>query len=103
MRRCTEALERISSLGAVEEGEEGLHLTHLFVLLDLGREDEADLAARDAYDCVRARCARLSHKEHREAYLSNIYECRKIIDIAASRLSLTRPLVSLFPPPGKAD
>jgi len=103
LQRCTEALERISSLGAVEEGEEGLHLTHLYVLLDLGREDDADLAARDAYDCVRARCARLSHKEHREAYLSNIYECRKIIDIAASRLSLTRPLVSLFPPPGKVD
>jgi len=57
-----------------------------------------DEAARDAYDCVRSRCARLSRKEHREAYLSNIYECQKIIDIAADRLSLTRPLRSLAPP-----
>ena len=99
LRRCNEALERVASLGAVEEGEEGLHLTRLFVLIDLGREDDADFAARDAYDCVRSRCARLGRKEHREAYLSNIYECRKIIDIAADRLSLTRPLVSMSPPP----
>lgn len=96
--RCNEALERLSSLGAMEEGEEGLHLTRLFVLLDLEMEDQADVAAREAYDCVRARCARLSRKSHREAYLANIYECRKIIDIAADRLSLTRPLVSVLPP-----
>jgi hypothetical protein len=82
----------------MEEGEEGLHFARLLVLLKLGRDDEADDEARDAYDCVRARCARLSRKEHREAYLSNIYECRRIIDIAADRLSLTRPLVSLAPP-----
>jgi tetratricopeptide (TPR) repeat protein len=98
LQRCTEALERLSSLGSMEEGEEGLHLTRLWVLLDLGRDDEADAAARDAYDCVRARCARLGSKTHREAYLSNIYECRKIIDVAADRLSLTRPLVSVYPP-----
>lgn len=98
LRRCSEALRNTSTLGAVEEGEEGLHLTRLLVLIDLGREDEADQAARDAYDCVRARCARLSHRQHRDAYLSNIYECRKILDIAADRLSLTRPLVSVVPP-----
>jgi tetratricopeptide (TPR) repeat protein len=98
LQRCTEALERLSSLGSMEEGEEGLHLTRLWILLDLGRDDEADAAARDAYDCVRARCARLGSKTHREAYLSNIYECRKIIDVAADRLSLTRPLVSVYPP-----
>jgi tetratricopeptide (TPR) repeat protein len=102
LRRCKDYFERSSSLEALEDGEEGLHLTQLLVLLDLGREQEADLAARQAYDCVTARCARLSNNTHREAYLSNLFECRKILDIASDRLSLTRPLISL-PPPAPSD
>jgi len=99
LQRCTEALVRISSLGAVEEGEEGLHLTRLVVLLDLGREKEADIAAREAFECVRHRCARLTRRDHRKAYLANIYECRKIIEIASKRLALGQPVVKLLSSP----
>ncbi len=94
LSKCNEALDSLTVLGSMEEGEEGLRLMQSELLIELHRDDDADLAVRDAYDCVMGRYARMSDKAHRDAYLSRLDECKRIVDLAADRLSLTRPMVS---------
>lgn len=96
---CEDALSRLAAVGSVEEGEEMLRLTYVEVLLALGRDEEADQAIRSAYDCVIQRCKRMSSQQHRDAYLSRLYECRRIIDLSVARLSLPAPTVATAPPP----
>jgi len=93
LARCEETINSLGILGTMEEGEERLRLMQVELLIELGREDDADLAIRDAYDCVMGRCRRMSNKAHRDAYLSRLEECRKIVDLASERLSLTRPMI----------
>ncbi|MCU0690274.1 MAG: protein kinase [Polyangiaceae bacterium] len=98
LARCTDALDRARSLGGMEAGEEGLHLTRVLLLLELARDEEADAAVHDAYACVCSRAGKMGKREHRDAYLSQLHECRRIVDIASERLSLTRPRVTGCPP-----
>jgi len=58
LKQCTEALERLSSLGSMEEGEEWLHLTHLELLIELDMQVEADVVAFGALETDRQSRAR---------------------------------------------
>lgn len=99
LARCNEALGTLSILGSMEEGEEWLRLMQVELLIELGRDDDADLAIRDAYDCLMDRYRRMSEQAHRDAYLSRLQECKRIVDLASDRLSLTRPMAL----PGEAQ
>jgi tetratricopeptide (TPR) repeat protein len=96
---CEDALGKLAAVGTVEEGEEMLRLTYVEVLLALGRVAEGDEALRVAYECVIQRCKRMSSQQHRDAYLSRLYECRRIVDLAVNRLGLPAPTVATAPPP----
>ncbi len=100
LRECNIALNRLEVLGAMEEGEEGLRLTHVELLFAMDCEDEAREALDHAYECVMSRCGRMNRREHKNAFLSRLYECRRIMDLAAEHLGKDRPaLVSNAPPP----
>lgn len=85
---CTDAFNRLATLGTMEDGEEALRLMHAELLLALGHEAQADESLRIAYDVVMARCARLGRPEHRDRYLSSLPECRRIVELATQRLSV---------------
>jgi serine/threonine protein kinase/tetratricopeptide (TPR) repeat protein len=96
---CEDALQRLASIGSIEEGEEMLRLTYAETLFDLGRSQEAAEALREAYRCVMDRCEQMSGKEHREAFLSRLYECRRVMDLAELHLGHPRPTLDSEPPP----
>lgn len=96
---CKDALQRLAEIGSMEEGEEMLRLTFTEALFDLGRTEEAISALREAYSCVMDRCEQMSGKEHREAFLSRLYECRRIVDLAELHLGFPRPTLDSEPPP----
>jgi tetratricopeptide (TPR) repeat protein len=96
---CEEALERLGAVGSIEEGEEWLRLVYVEALLSAGRGEEADKALRAAHACVMGRCAQLGRQEHRDAFLSRLYECRRIVDLAVERLGLPPPAIASAPPP----
>ena len=99
LEACEEALYRLQAVESMEEGEEMLRLTYVESLLELGRTDDAMVALRDAYDSVMGRAERMSLRDHRDAFLSRLYECRRIVDLAASMLGAPRPSIASSPPP----
>ncbi len=100
LEACDDALGRLAQVGSLEEGEELLRLTHVEALLATGRESEADRALQAAWQCVIARSEQLSDPLHREAFLSRLYECQRIVTLATERLGYARPrYASLVPPP----
>jgi len=103
LERCSAAMASLATLGTMEEGEEALRMVQVELLLALGKEDEASRALRSAYDRVMSRCMKMSLKEHRDAYLSKLFECRRIIDLASDRLSLTRPFALSIRPPSNSN
>lgn len=96
---CEEALRRLADIGAMEEGEEMLRLTYAEALFDTGRQQEAHEALREAHACVMQRCEQMSGAEHREAFVTRLYECRRVNDLAELHLGHPRPSVRSDPPP----
>jgi tetratricopeptide (TPR) repeat protein len=94
---CEDALTRLAAVGNVEEGEEMLRLTYAEALLASGQD--ATQALRDAYDCVMQRHSTMSSQQHRDAFLSRLYECRRIVDLAVAHLGVPPPAVLSAPPP----
>ena len=92
--RCSEAMGLLGIVGTMEEGEERLRLARAELLIGLGRESEGDTATREAYDCVVERSRRMADEGHREAYLTRVAECRRIVELASERLSLGWPVGS---------
>lgn len=100
LEACDDALGRLAAVGSIEEGEELLRMTHVEALLAAGRESEADRALHAAWQCVIARSEQLSDADHREAFLSRLYECQRIVALGMQRLGYERPQhASLAPPP----
>jgi tetratricopeptide (TPR) repeat protein len=96
---CEEALRSLAVVGAMEEGEEMLRLTYVETLFDLGHIPQAVEALRGAHYCVMNRCDQMSNKEHREAFLSRLYECRRIMDLAELHFGYPKPRFDSNPPP----
>jgi eukaryotic-like serine/threonine-protein kinase len=96
---CEDALERLGAIGSMEEGEEMLRLTYAEALFDLGRNDEALGALHEAYACVMRRSEQMSAQHHREAFLSRLYECRRVMDLAELHLGHPRPSGDSEAPP----
>lgn len=94
-----EALRRLETVGSMEEGEEFLRLTYVEVLLELGREQEAREALQQAYACVMNRASIMSDPEHRNAYLSRLYECVRLLDLVQMHLAIERPKAHSDRPP----
>jgi tetratricopeptide (TPR) repeat protein len=94
---CEDALQRLASIGSMEEGEEMLRLTYTEALFDLGRTTEAVAALRVAHQSLMQRCEQMSGKVHREAFLSRLYECRRIMDLAELHLGYPRPTLDSEP------
>jgi len=90
---CEDALEKLATIGAMEEGEEMLWLTYSETLLDLGQGEKAQSAIHHAYRCVMDRCGQMSDQHHQQAYLSRLYECRRIVDLAEMYLGYPRPQI----------
>jgi len=97
---CEDAMARLAAVGSVEEGEELLRMVHVEALLALGRESDADKVLAAAWKCVIDRSEQLSDPAHREAFLSRLYECQRIVTLGTERLGFLRPQhASLRPPP----
>ena len=100
MEACEDAFSRLTVLGTMQEGEEMLRLVHVEALLRAERIDEARAALDLAYRCVMGRAEQMSQPFHREAFLSRLYECRRIIELSAQLLGYETPEVfEVSPPP----
>jgi tetratricopeptide (TPR) repeat protein len=91
---CEEALAGLADVASMQEGEEMLRLTYVETLLALGHPEVADAALLEAHSCVIQRAGQMSKPNHRDAFLSRLYECRRILDLAQQRLGFEHPVVA---------
>jgi hypothetical protein len=100
LEACEDAFARLATLGSMEEGEEMLRLVHVEALLHAERLDEARTALHLAYQCVMGRSQQMSQPFHREAFLTRLYECRRIVELSDRLLGYPMPeiLAQAAPP-----
>ncbi len=82
-----DAVQLLSSLGSIEEGEALVRLTQVKALLANGREAEAKVLIRDAREALLDRASRITNPAWRESVLTCVPENAEI-------LALSRKLVA---------
>jgi tetratricopeptide (TPR) repeat protein len=78
----TEALELLTSLGTIDEGEHHVRLVHAEALRAAGRDDEARTVLEGAKQRLLERAEAIAHDEWRTSFLERVPENARILALA---------------------